>query len=61
MARQTKNKFMMRISIEATSVEAATRLIDGLVAVMTPQEKAQFVKIAQREIKRAMKSAKVKP
>ena len=60
MAHQIKNKFMMRVGIEATSVEAATRLIEGLAAVMTPEEKAQFAKIAQKELKRAMKSAKLK-
>jgi len=55
-----KDKFTMRIGIEATSVEAATRIIEGLTAVMTPEEKAQFAKIAQKELKRVMKAAKDK-
>jgi len=55
-----KDKFMMRIGIEATSVEAATRLIDGLASLMLPAEKEQFVKKVQKELKRAMKAVKDK-
>jgi len=54
---QGKNKFLMRISIEATTAEAAERLIAGLAAIMSPQEKAAFGKKAQRELKRALKEA----
>ena len=49
----------MKIGIEAISVEAAMRLIDGLASVMTEEEKEQFANLAQRELKRAMKKAKV--
>jgi hypothetical protein len=51
----SKNKFLMRIGIEATSPDAAERLIKGLASIMTNAEKQQFGKKAMRELKRALK------
>jgi len=47
-----KNKFTMKIGIEVTSIEASKRLIQGLAAIMNDKEKAQFVKIVEKKIKR---------